>query len=183
MAKGGQAEREVSVDLSLWWSNGQRQDLIWRTSGSGARFTTRAKAGLRTAGSAGDFTYIDAIAKPLFDLLLLENKIGYNKQIDPLSKIDSSKADILDTWLKKAYVECSQAKRFYPMVIFKRNRKDRCVLMPILLFHEIAKRVEASTTFSRMVLYPQKTVIMGFDSFIHWCTPDIIKDILRKARQ
>ena len=178
MAKGSNAERTVAVDLSLWWTNGERPDTIWRTAGSGARFTTRAKSGKSTANSAGDFGFIDPIAKPLFDLLLIENKCGYTDQIDPLASVDSSKLDILDTWLKKAYVECQQTKRHYPMLIFKRNRKARCVLIPVLLFNEIARRVTSSSP--RIVLFPQKTVIMGFDEFLNWCTPEIIKDLLKK---
>jgi hypothetical protein len=178
MAKGSNAERTVAVDLSLWWTNGERPDTIWRTAGSGARFTTRAKSGKTTANSAGDFGFIDPIAKPLFDLLVIENKCGYTDQIDPLASVDSSKLDILDTWLKKAYIECQQTHRHYPMLIFKRNRKSRCVMIPVLFFNAIAQR--SSATFARIILYPQKTVIMGFDEFLYWCTPDIIKDILKK---
>jgi len=181
MAKGSNAERTVAVDLSLWWSNHERPDLIWRTAGSGARFTTRAKSGKSTANSAGDFSYLDLDAKPLFDLFLIENKCGYTDQIDPLASVDSSKLDILDTWLKKAYVECQQTHRHYPILIFKRNRKHRCVLITIPLFNTISQY--KLPTLPRIVLYPQKTVIMGFDEFLNWCTPDIIKDILRKRHQ
>jgi hypothetical protein len=180
VGKGSQAERDVSKDLSLWWTNHERDDTIWRTSGSGARFTTRAKAGLHTAGGVGDFTFTDAIAKPLFDLLVIENKTGYSDLVDPLAMVDSNKADILGTWLKKAYVECQQTKRHYPMLIFKRNRKARCVLIPILLFNAIGMRHPSNAKFPRIVLFPQATVIMGFDEFLNWCTPEIIKDILKK---
>jgi hypothetical protein len=181
MAKGSQGERDVSRDLSLWWTHHERDDCIWRTSGSGARFTTRAKVGLHTAGSAGDFTYIDVIAKPLFDLLLVENKVGYTDGIDPLASVDSTKLDILDTWLKKAYMECQQTHRHYPLLIFKRNRKSRCVMMPFGFFNAIAQY--KTTNSPRIVLYPQKTVIMGFDEFLNWCEPGIIQLILKKATQ
>jgi hypothetical protein len=155
--------------------------LIWRTAGSGARFTTRAKSGKSTANSAGDFGFIDPTAKPLFDLLLIENKCGYTDQIDPLASVDSSKLDILDTWLKKAYLECQQTKRHYPILIFKRNRKSRCVLMPIMLFNSIGMRHPSNAKFPRIVLFPQATIIMGFDEFLNWCTPEIIKDILNES--
>ena len=181
MAKGSQGERDVAKDLSLWWTHHEREDCIWRTSGSGARFTTRAKAGLHTAGGAGDFTYTDSIAKPLFDLLVIENKCGYTDSIDPLAMVDSSKADILEIWLKKAYVECTQTHRYYPMLIFKRNRKSRCVMIPFQLFNAIAQY--KPPTLPRIVMYPQKTVIMGFDQFLNWCEPEVIKFILKKATQ
>jgi hypothetical protein len=179
MAKGAQGERDVARDLSLWWTDHQRDDTIWRTSGSGARFTTRQKTGQKTANSAGDFAFIDPVAKPLFDLLVIENKVGYTNQIDPLSAVDSKKADILETWLKKAYIECHQTNRHFPLLVFKRNRKNRCVMMPFRLYSVIAQR--KTMVFPRIVLFPQKTVIMGFDQFLNWCTPDIIRDILKEA--
>jgi hypothetical protein len=178
MAKGSQSERDVARDLSLWWTNHERDDVIYRTAGSGARFASRAKSGRATANSAGDFGFIDPIAKPLLDLLVIENKCGYTDQIDPLAMVDSNKADILEIWLKKAYVECTQTHRYYPMLIFKRNRKSRCVMIPFPLFNAIAQY--KSPTLPRIVMYPQKTVIMGFDEFLNWCTPEIIKDILKK---
>jgi len=177
MAKGAQAERDVSRELSLWWSNGEREDLIWRTAGSGARFTARSKQGKNTANSAGDFCFIDSIAKPLFDLLVIENKVGYTSTIDPLSQVDGIKADVLDTWLKKAYLECQQTKRHYPIVIFKRNRKERCVLMPVQLFNDIAQ-LSGPATFPRMMLLPQRTVILRLSSFFLWCRPNCIQRIL-----
>lgn len=181
MAKGSQGERDVSRELSLWWTNGERDDCIWRTAGSGARFTSRSKQGKHTANSAGDFCFIDAIAEPLFKLLVIENKVGYTKNIDPLSQVDGKKADILDTWLKKAYLECRQTKRHYPIVIFKRTRKERCVLMPVLLFNEIAQR-SGPANFPRIMMLPQRSVILRLDSFFLWCRPQTIVKILKERR-
>jgi hypothetical protein len=134
--------------------------------------------GKLTTNSCGDICHLDPIGKPLLDLLVIENKCGYTDQIDPLASVDSTKLDILDTWLKKAYIECQQTTRHYPMLIFKRNRKARCIMIPILLFYAISQR-KSVEDFSRIILYPQKTVIMGFDEFLYWCTPEIIKDILK----
>lgn len=180
MAKGSQGERTVAKDLSLWWTRCERDDCVWRTSGSGARFTTRAKSGQHTAYSVGDFTFTDPIAKPLFDLLVIENKVGYSGLIDPLAGVDGKKEDILDKWLKKAKYECQQAHRKYPLVIFKRNHKDRCVLLPFEFFNDIAQKI--TPTFPRILMYPQRTVIMGFDQFLNWCMPEIIELILRKEK-
>ena len=41
--KGNNYEREMSRRLSLWLSENERDDLIWRTHNSGGRFTTRMK--------------------------------------------------------------------------------------------------------------------------------------------
>jgi len=46
MAKGGEFERDISRFLSRWWTYGERDDVFWRTSASGARATTRSLARL-----------------------------------------------------------------------------------------------------------------------------------------
>jgi len=43
MAKGSSFEREICTILSKWWTNNERDDVFWRTAGSGARATTRSK--------------------------------------------------------------------------------------------------------------------------------------------
>lgn len=63
-SKGGAFEREVSRKLSLWLSNGQRSDLLWRSSMSGGRATLEFKAGRINLTQSGDLT---AIAQEAFD--------------------------------------------------------------------------------------------------------------------
>ena len=68
-AKGSQFERTVCKDLSLWWTKGKRDDVFWRTSGSGARAKTRSKTGEKTFGQYGDVQATDPIGQPLICLL------------------------------------------------------------------------------------------------------------------
>jgi hypothetical protein len=84
--KGSGFERDISKQLSLWWSGGERDDLMWRTSQSGGRATQRAKQAVRTKYGYGDLTFTDPIAKPLFDLLVISAKRGYTHTSRPLSK-------------------------------------------------------------------------------------------------
>lgn len=179
MAKGSDSERAVARMLSLWWTNGRRDDCVWRTAGSGARFTSRSKKGKKTSNSAGDLCYIDPIIKPLLDLLVIENKEGYNKTIDTLANIDSDKKNILSIWFKKTTEECKKANRFYPMVIFKRTHKKRCVMIPYALFNLIST-MSWPSPFPRMMLLPQKIIIMKLQHFLLWCKPSTIVKILKK---
>lgn len=78
MAKGGEFERVMAKQLSLWWTGGERDDIFWRTAGSGARATVRAKQGKKTSGQCGDLTAIDPCGFPLIDLCTIELKKGYN---------------------------------------------------------------------------------------------------------
>lgn len=76
--KGSEFEREISKRLSLWWSDGKRDDIFWRTSGSGARATTRRKKSQKTAYEYGDITFTDPDGKPFIDYFLVELKRGYS---------------------------------------------------------------------------------------------------------
>ena len=89
--KGSGFERELSKQMSLWWSGGERDDLVWRTSQSGGRATQRAKQAIRTKYGYGDLTFTDPSIKPLFDLLVISAKRGYTNTSKPLSSSDSGK--------------------------------------------------------------------------------------------
>ena len=78
MAKGGAFERSISKKISLWWTDGERDDIFWRTAGSGGRATVRRKQGKATANAEGDICAIDPIGQPLIDLVAIELKKGYN---------------------------------------------------------------------------------------------------------
>ena len=54
MAKGPSFEREVCEKLSLWWTDGKRDDVFMRTSGSGGKATARRKKGKDTPFQGGD---------------------------------------------------------------------------------------------------------------------------------
>ena len=81
MAKGSDFERTICKELSQWWSREEekkeRDDVFWRTAGSGARATVRQKQGKDTSASYGDVTSIDPIGYPFVSLFLLEIKRGY----------------------------------------------------------------------------------------------------------
>lgn len=77
MAKGSDFERNAVKALSWWWSYGERDDIFYRTAGSGARHTARMKKSISTYNSAGDVGYLDPEGKVLIDYFLIELKRGY----------------------------------------------------------------------------------------------------------
>jgi hypothetical protein len=187
MAKGSQEEREVSKILSLWWTHNNRDDVIWRTSGSGARATTRTKQGKTTAYQYGDFTFIDPIAKPLFDLFLIEGKRGYSRQVAVLDFVDSlsrNKDPIILRWWMKAEAERIEANRKYAVLILKRDRKNRIIMMENRLFERIAKiegkfETEYLGNKIKITLDNLIFIIILLDSFITWCKPETIKKMAK----
>jgi len=141
MAKGGQFERDICRELSMWWTDGERDDVFWRTSQSGGRATTRRKKGKKTFGQYGDVQATDPIGQPLIDLCTIELKKGYNK---------ASCGDLLDKnlrfegkptpWEKMVHQAIGQAKEAqtsYWWLIHKRDHRETILYFPGRFFGEV----------------------------------------------
>lgn len=107
MRKGSVFERKMCKMLSLWWTRGKRDDVFWRTSGSGARATTRSKQGKRTHGQYGDVQAVDSIGEPLTKLVVIELKCGYNKGslADLVYRWDDEKPCLFEKFIRQAEKE------------------------------------------------------------------------------
>jgi hypothetical protein len=232
MSKGFSDEREVATDLSLWWTRYERDDVIWRTSGSGARATNRLKRGLASAAGHGDLTFTDPIAKPLFDVLFIENKRGYSntsarlkpkqvkdtlkkmqgpipntkkkktreqyqkelisklfsktkgtsRSVDILSHIDSfaTKDHLLDEWWEDAEEKRKQTDILFTMIILRRDFRERVVVIGLDLYNVIRIRTGVEIPAGKIILDTgaYKLVILPFNQFLSWCTPEIIQSLL-----
>lgn len=75
-SKGSQFERAICKKLSLWWSDGETDDIFWRSQTSGGRATLRRKKGKTTYGSYGDIAAVDPRGTPLIKLWTIELKRG-----------------------------------------------------------------------------------------------------------
>lgn len=149
-SKGGQFERTVAKQLSLWHSRNKRDDIFWRTAGSGARATTRMKQGKGTANSAGDLGFIHPSGKAFIDLCIVEIKRGYNRkktapsaQISILSLLDApsrKKKPTLFRWWDKSEQERKSHKRKYSLIIFRRDRHGACICMHKRTFNALEAR-------------------------------------------
>lgn len=140
---GGNFEKKIAKKLSLVWTDNERDDIFYRTGGSGSRFTSRMKYNKNTEGQSGDITFTDPIGKPLIDLFNIECKKGYGiqkkkkklqddgskKEVvtktnwDILDFIDSKQETpkLLEFWTQ-CYDDSLKANK-KPMLIFQRNNK------------------------------------------------------------
>jgi hypothetical protein len=119
-AKGGQFERSMCTMYGLWWTEGSRDDIFWRTSGSGARATTRGRSGKKTADQTGDMTHIDPVGKPLIDVFCFEFKFYRTyDMLGVLQPVDVN-VDWMQFWAKCYDDAMSVARR--PFLVTKRNR-------------------------------------------------------------
>jgi hypothetical protein len=122
--------------LSLWWTKGQRDDLYWRTAGSGAMAKTRSKTHLKTYGQYGDIQATDPQGEPLLKLMSLELKRGYNKAnlFDLIDNPAGSRVNTIEEFLNQAITDAKNSKAFFWSLIYKRDRKEALIFVPKELF-------------------------------------------------
>lgn len=140
MAKGSEFEREFCKDLSLWWTDQERDDIFWRSSNSGGRATVRAKVGRTTAGQYGDVAAIDFDGLPLLELMTMELKRGYSKNTiqDLVDKKDSAAVQVWEKWIHQTITSATLAGSKSWLMVVRRDRRDTIVFFPTQ-FYEFLK--------------------------------------------
>lgn len=184
MAKGSSFEREVSKLLSLWFSEGKRDDLFWRTPGSGGRATSRNKAGKSTKGQYGDIFASDIEGKILEDNWNIELKTGYSKKSKKdLTDKKGKRAKIIYRWDILDLIDSDQktptfisfwnqterdAKLSYriPILIFRRNNRSICIALNKIYFSFL---IDFFGNPNSVVIQINADVcIMSLNSFFEW---------------
>ncbi len=192
MPKGSNFEREVCKKLSLWWTKGRKDDIFWRTAGSGGRATNRHKVNKRTAGSYGDICCLDEIGKPLLDVFTFELKRGYSRHsvADLLDKGKKSAIQEYEHWIDQAQSSYNQAGSISWLIITRRDMRVSLVVYPGFLEQELSLSGIYVGERGPMIPYANMTirvkgdpvdiVITTLDVFLSTITPDIIRDISRR---
>lgn len=184
-AKGSSFERAICKQLSIWWTQDldtPRDDIFWRSSGSGARATVRHRKGISTANSEGDIVFIDPLGKPLMDLLCIELKCGYG---------DWSIADHLETKQKKSQfwdfwrqaTESAFNKNAFAALIYKKDRRNAMIAFSNKFFYLLSARINMSG-LQRIILQNTMVAInvLKLDDFLEMVDPQIIK-LIQKERE
>lgn len=177
--KGSAFEREISKSLSKWLTNGERDDIFWRSSQSGGRATTRAKVGKTTSGSYGDITALHLIGEPFISLFCVELKRGYSKDTDILDLLDSKKSvpKLLDFW-NQCERDKKLGKKAYSLVIFKRDRKDICIMFDFETYRALSEW--NGHPKCRSVVFSEgrfRLRILRYEDFLNWIDPKIIEPL------
>jgi hypothetical protein len=134
--KGGAFERLIANMLSLWWSDGKRDDIFYRTASSGGRATQRSKRGKSTHGQYGDIQAADPIGQPLMDLCVVECKDGYAGQsiADLLDKKEERHKPTYESFIKQSQFESDQAEAPYWLLIARRRGRQVMIYLPFDLY-------------------------------------------------
>lgn len=181
MRKGGPFEREVCRLLSNWWTDGDADDCFWRSSGSGARATSRGKKGKATTGHRGDITCASADAQPLTDLILFELKRGYSRHTiaDLLDAPPKAKEQTYEGWFRKAELSAFAAQVPYWMVIVRRDRRETLCFFPDLLMAEFDKYGEGWSPLATFEVIDgiEPFVCVRFADFLARVSPENVRAI------
>jgi len=188
-SKGSNFEREICKKLSLWWSDEKRDDIFWRTSGSGARATYRRKKGKDTYGQEGDIQAIDPIGSPLTQLVTIECKRGYSS-INLTDLLDKSnkktKPCLIEQFITQAINENIYSKTYYWWLIVRRNNRQAILLMPYKLY-KLFQTIVSLPKIYFIVNTPIcdnkiKIAIVRLDDFLKIVNRDIIEIVLNKCK-
>lgn len=163
MGKGSAYEREFCKELSLWWTNGNTDDVFWRSSNSGGRATLRAAKGKRTSGQHGDVAATDVDGVPLMELLTMELKRGYSKFTiqDVMDRKPYSAIQKWEEWLHQVWTSAANAGSCSWLLVTQRDRRDALVYMPTKFWSTLVVN-DCITDFTFPVLCFDGFIKMGF---------------------
>lgn len=128
--KGSSFERLLCRQWSLWWTGGSRDDIFWRTSGSGSRATSRRKTGKKDKWNHGDMRPDDPRGFALCSSWCFEFKFYQRYDIKGVLHHVSGKSDWLQWWAK--ITDEAQSVGRAPILITKQNAG-----VPIIWFRTI----------------------------------------------
>ena len=182
-SKGSEFEREVCKRFSEWWTEGERDDVFWRSATSGGRAKARGRAGKSTHGQHGDIAATDPIGQPLIDLFTIELKRGY-----PYTSVQ----DLMDSSTKTKleweawYLQVAESKDMAGsaswMMITKKDRRRALVLLPSGLLSFLLKKVVVPFLQFRAQIKERKETIqvssIRLDDFLTYIKPDDIVQAL-----
>ena len=141
-SKGSAYERELCRYLSLWWSDGRRDDCFWRTSNSGGRATARSRKGQSTSGHYGDICATDEEGKPLLSQITFELKRGYSRCTiaDLLDKGVKAKRQQYEEWFSKLKDTAEQARTNWWALVHRRDQRQAMIFIPFDLHTHLVTR-------------------------------------------
>lgn len=187
-SKGSKFERDICKQLSLWWTNERRDDIFWRTSGSGARAKTRSKQGKDTFGQYGDVQAIDPIGQPLIDLCTIEIKVGYSRQtiFDLVDKLPNETKQPYKKFIEQARQDNANSNSRYWMLITKRRYKETLVIIPYSFFILLREDCYINRATPSFIIRPKKSKtgvpkIYGttLKMFLFYVEPYVVKGLMR----
>ena len=122
--KGSSFERKICKEMSLWFTENERDDVFFRSASSGAMATQRFKKGKNTAGQQGDITSTDSEGINFINKFSIELKSYKDFSLDFL--VYKNKSLIHDFW--KQCKEDAERSGRNPLLIIKKNKRKEIII-------------------------------------------------------
>jgi hypothetical protein len=123
--KGARNERRLSRELSLLISNGERDDLLWRSAMSGGRATVGKRSGKQRHAQAGDLSSIDRKSHWLVRDWYIEAKHYHELQI--LRGMLFNSGRLYRFWRHTVKEAAHYGKK--PMLLAKQDRQPELLII------------------------------------------------------
>jgi hypothetical protein len=134
--KGSNWERRLAKSLSLWITDCESKDVLWRSQTSGARATLRAKSGgVKLDTQIGDIALADhesEVGRWFITHVVVEAKFLKKQNFWPGAEGTKTLFRFWDKLTSQAH----EAKRT-PLLIFKTNFQDALMFMPFPLWRRL----------------------------------------------
>lgn len=178
--KGQRWERALAKMFSLWLTQGEREDCVWRSQTSGARATMRASKGLRTAGQYGDLTWTDVSVRPFFALVIVEAKKGYT-DLDLLALLDGKQSagnHKLQQFIDQAETAAEQARSQFFLLALYRDRHHPVAVLPQYFWsacvdkHGLPPCSSLHFTERERSHEPKRYAILRLVDWMEWMSPE-----------
>lgn len=184
--KGGQFERDISRQLSLWWSGGTDDNVFWRTSNSGGRATVRGKAGKKTANAEGDILASSPDGLPFLRTFCLELKRGYNGESrntlqDMIDSLPNKGPCLYEKWVAQAEKARALAGAEHWLIIFRKDQRRACVFLREIALMACELRGYDFSPAARVVVDGAHYVLATLDNFLEVVDPRRIRDHVSRA--
>jgi hypothetical protein len=167
----------------MWWTKGERDDVFWRSAGSGAMAKTRSKVGKSTYGQYGDIQAVDPIGEPLLSVFTIEIKRGYSKFMfmDMVDKPEKAGEQEWEKWHDQVTTDSKNAGSPFWWLITRRDRRMPLIFLPGRAWNilkEAGLGQKGPWLMARVILKSGKRAWVGgmlLNDFLDQISPDDIK--------
>lgn len=189
-ATGSEFEREFCKGFSKWLdrdSDNPRDDLVWRSAGSGASAKMRMKSG-KESRYPGDIEPRDPMAVPFLNLFSIELKYGYGSWdiLDVMDSMRRKNPSLFEQFWAQATEDAAQATpEKTPLLVTKRKARKAMVFMPRFLFSQLQQfigrfsytTIQFSLTDGDYEDRMRLVVGMKLEDFYSWVDPKIFESM------
>ncbi len=171
--KGGAYERAKSRALSLWFTLGERDDIFWRTSGSGAKATVNLESGTRVdLNYFGDIGARGRVGQEFIERVNIECKAYKSFYLMDVLKENKNPCE-LDIFWNEACKEANDSGR-WPVLIMKKNYFPEMIAVD---YEGIFKHFEDKFEDDEFIFY-RSGAILKLEKFLDRVNPsDFVENV------